>query len=136
MNHNNGNPQDSAIRDGFFNTPCTMPVPIQIVPRSEGGLEQDSAMWWNTAHFPISLPCRYLAAITRPARAAPAEKGRTGATPSFLPLYRHAGRGGGTGGGTQPTPPLFRGRSRPIYPYGKAESKTRKRALTPWRQAS
>ena len=44
-------------------------------------------------HFSISLSHCSMSAIARPARAAPAEKGRTGATPPFLPLYRHTWRG-------------------------------------------
>ena len=85
-------------------------------------------------HFSISLSHCSMPAIARPARAAPAEKGRTGATPPFLPLYRHAGRGGVTGGVTSPTP-LFRGRSRLIDPCGKAPDTDDKRALTRRRQA-
>ena len=89
-------------------------------------------------HFSISLSHCSMSAMDRPARAAPAEKGRTGATPPFLPLYRQTGRGGVTGGVTSPTP-LFRGRSRSIYPCGKAPNKAPdtddKRTLTRRRQA-
>ena len=62
----------------------------------------------NTAHFAISLPCRHLAALARPARTDPAEKGRTGATPPFLPLYRQTGRGVCNRVCNNPTP-LFQG---------------------------
>ena len=94
MNRNNENPKVSAGRDGYYYTPCTMPVPIQNVTRSEGMVLQESAMGCSTAHYPISLLGSYLSVIARPARADPAEKGRTGATPPLLPLYRHAGKGG------------------------------------------
>ena len=135
VNRNIGNPKVSAGRDGYYYTPCTMPVPIQNVTRSEGRVLQESAMGCSTAHIPISLLGSYLSVIARPARADPAEKGRTGATPLFLPLYRHAGRGGCYSRCSTACPLPFGGRSRPIYPCGKTPNTDHKRALTRRRQA-
>ena len=47
-----------------------------------------------------------------------------------MPLYRQTGRGGGVPAGVPPPTPLFRGRSRPIYPCGKVPDTYPKRALT------
>ncbi len=60
---------------------------------SEGGLFPFWRWVCFPAHFAISLPRSYLAAVDRPDRTAPEVRGRTGATPPFLPLERHAGRG-------------------------------------------
>ena len=89
-----------------------MPVPIQPGTQTRGGVYQDSVMRCTSTIVPIYLPQRGLSVIARPARSDPAEKGRTGAPP-----------------------PLFRGRSRPIYPYGKVPNTYPKRALTRRRQA-
>ena len=78
---------------------------------------------------------RFLVCPVHDARAAPAEKGRTGATPPFFPLYRQTGRGVCNRVCNNPNPPLFRGRSRPIDPCGKAPDTYPQRALTRRRQA-
>ena len=135
MNRRNGVPISGAIQDCFCCASCTMPVPMQPGTQTRGGVYQDSVMRCTSTIVPIYLPQRGLSVIARPARTDPAEKGRTGATPPFLPLYRQAGRGGGVPAGVPPPPPLFRGRSRPIYPYGKAPDTDPKRALTRRRQA-
>ena len=70
-----------------------MPVPIQPGTQTRGGVYQDSVMRCTSTIVPIYLPQRGLSVIARPARTDPAEKGRTGATPPFLPLYRQTGRG-------------------------------------------
>ena len=79
-----------------------------------------------TTHFSMLLYHRRLPTTTRPDRAALAEKGKTEATPPFLPLVRQTGRGFGagfvTGFGAYPAPP-YGGRFRPIYPCGKARIK-------------
>ena len=62
----------------------------------------------NTAHFAISLPCRHLAALARPARTDPAEKGRTGATPLFCRCIGKRG-GGVCNRVCNNPPPLFQG---------------------------
>ena len=76
-----------------------------------------------TTHFSRLLYHRRLPTTTRPDRADTEEKGRTEATPPFLPLYRQTGRGFGagfvTGFEAYPAPP-YGGRFRPIYPCGKA----------------
>ena len=53
------------------------------------------------------------------------------------PFCRCIGKrgGGGVPAGVPPPTPLFRGRSRPIYPYGKVPNTYPKRALTRRRQA-
>ena len=106
MNHKNGKPQDSAIQDCFCCAPCTMPVPIQPGTQTRGGVYQDSVMRCTSTIVPIYLPQRGLSVIARPARSDPAEKGRTGATPPFLPLYRQTGRGGCTSRCTTAYPPF------------------------------
>ena len=99
-----------------------MLVPIQPGTQTRGGVYQDSVMRCTSTIFPIYLPQRGLSVIARPARSDPAEKGRTGATPPFCRCI--GTRGGGV---YQPVyhrlPPLFRGRSRPIYPYGKVPNR-------------
>ena len=67
---------------------------------------QDSVMRCTSTIVPIYLPQRGLSVIARPARTDPAEKGRTGATPPFLPLYRQTGRGGCTSRCTTAYPPF------------------------------
>ena len=100
-----------------------MLVPMRPGTRTRGGVYQDSVMRCASTIVPIYLPQRGLSVIARPARTDPAEKGRTGATPPFLPLYRQTGRGGCTSRCTTAYPPPFRGRSRPIYPYGKVPNR-------------
>ena len=95
----------------------------QLGTHSEGGVFQELPKGCSTAIFLMLLCCRGLSATTRPDRATPEVRGGTGATPPFLPLVRHAGRGGVPGGvpmGVPPPPPPFGGRSRPYYPCGKA----------------
>ena len=85
--------------------------------------------------------CSYLFTATRLVRNSPAGphrssgKGQDGSDPP--PFCRCIGKRGGEV--YQPVyhrlPPLFRGRSRPIYPYGKAPDTDPKRALTRRRQA-
>ena len=94
MNRRNGVPIIGAIQDCFCCASCTMPVPIQPGTQTRGGVHQDSVMRCTSTIVPICLPQRGLSVIARPARTDPAEKGRTGATPPFLPLYRQTGRGG------------------------------------------
>ena len=118
MNRRNGVPISGAIQDCFYCAPCTMPVPIQPGTQTRGGVYQDSVMRCTSTIVPIYLPQRGLSVIARPARTDPAEKGRTGATPPFLPLVRHAERGGVSGSvsiGVSPHPPLWG--SLPSFPF-------------------
>ncbi len=95
---------------------------------SEGGLFPFWRWVCFPAHFAISLPHCYLAAVDRPDRAAPAVKGRTGATPPFLPLVRHAGRGGVSGYvsiGVSPPPPPFGVAPVQIIPAGRLRARLR-----------
>ena len=108
MKRTNGVPPRGAIQDGFCCAPCTMLVPIQPGTQTRGGVYQDSVMRCTNTIFPIYLPQRGLSVIARPARSDPAEKGRTGATPPFLPLYRQTGRGVCNRVCNNPTP-LFQG---------------------------
>ena len=91
-----------------------------------GGMGHKSAGGCSTAIFLILLCCRGLSATTRPDRADTEEKGKTEATPPFLPLVRQSGLGFGAGGvtwfGAHPAPP-HGGRFRPNYPCGKARIK-------------
>ena len=81
----------------------------------------------------------YLFAATRLVRNSPASphrssgKGQDGSDP---PLFAAVSANGerGVPAGVPPPTPLFRGRSRPIYPYGKVPNTYPKRALTPRRQ--
>ena len=61
--------------------------------QSEGGVFPKMVGGCFPHPFPMLLFFRLLSAIARPDRAAPEVRGRTGATPPFLPLVRHAGRG-------------------------------------------
>ena len=133
MNRRNGVPPRGAIQDGFLTRRARCRC------RSSGKLSQGGGCFpilqWgvSTAPVPISLPRRYLSIIAQPALADPAEKGRTGATPPFFAAVSANGEGGVYQPVYHRLPP-FGGRSRPNYPCGKAESKTRKRALTCRRQ--
>ena len=96
-----------------------------VLRPQRGGVQHGSAMLCYRVHFAISLPCRYLAAIDRPDRAAPAVKGRTGATPPFLPLVRHGGGGFATGFATSPTPPFWGVAPVPFFPAGRLRARLR-----------
>ena len=89
----------------------------------KGGMGHKSALICDITHFSILLYRRRLPATTRPDRADTEEKGKTEATPPFLPLVRQSGLGFGAGGvtwfGAHPAPP-HGGRFRPNYPCGKA----------------
>ena len=97
-------------------------LPDHRAPYIRGGMGHKSALICNTTHFSMLLYCSFLPATTRPDRADTEEKGKTEATPPFLPLYRQTGRGFGAGFvtwfGAYPAPP-YGGRFRPIYPCGK-----------------
>ena len=97
-----------------------------------GGMGHKSAGGCSTAIFLTLLYHSSLDATTKPDRADTEEKGKTEATPPFLPLYRQTGRGFGagfvTGFGAYPAPP-YGGRFRPNYPCGKAPNTNPKRAL-------
>ena len=86
--------------------PCRSMLPIQDATRTRGVVWHDSARRWDTTIFCISISLQVLSRYSRPARADPAEKGRTGA-PLFLPLVRHGDRGDVTGGVAPPTPPFL-----------------------------
>ena len=113
-------------------------LPDQTATYIRGGMGHKSRLVCYTTHFPILLYHCRLPTTTRPDRADTAEKGRTEATPPFLPLVRQSGLGFGAGGvtgfGAHPAPPLG-GRFRPNYPCGKAPKTDHKRALTRRRQA-
>ena len=98
-------------------------LPDHRAPYIRGGMGHKSALICYTIHFSMLLFHRRLPTTIRPDRADTEEKGRTEATPPFLPLYRQTGRGFGAGGvtgfGAYPAPP-YGGRFRPIYPCGKA----------------
>ena len=76
-----------------------------------GGMGHKSAGGCFTAIFLTLLYHCCLPTTTRPDRADTEEKGRTEATPPFLPLVRQSGRGFGagfvTGFGAYPAPPLW-----------------------------
>ena len=102
-------------------------LPEHRAPYIRGGMGHKSAGGCYTAIFLILLCCRCLSTTTRPDRADTEEKGKTEATPPFLPLYRQTGRGFGAGFvtwfGASPAPP-YGGRFRPNYPCGKAPNKS------------
>ena len=101
-------------------------LPDHRAPNIRGGMGHKSAGGCSTAIFLTLLYHRCLPTTTRPDRADTEEKGKTEATPPFLPLYRQTGRGFGagyvTGFGAYPAPP-YGGRFRPNYPCGKARIK-------------
>ena len=97
-----------------------------------------SAGGCSTAIFLTLLYHSSLDATTKPDRADAEEKGKTEATPPFLPLYRQTGQGFGAGFvtwfGAYPAPP-YGGRFRPNYPCGKTPNQNAKRVLMRRRQA-
>ena len=94
-------------------------LPDQTATYIRGGMGHKSAGGCSTAIFLTLLYHSRLPTATRPDRADTEEKGRTEATPPFLPLVRQTGQGFVTGFVTYPVPPFW-GRFRPIYPCGKA----------------
>ena len=78
----------------------------QLATNSRGGLWHESELICGSTIFPMLLCCICLSTTHRPDRSAPEVRGRTRATPHFLPLYRQTGRWGVTGGVTPPAPPL------------------------------
>ena len=99
-------------------------LPDHRAPYIRGGMGHKSAVdLFHHSFFLLLLYQRCLPTTTRPDRADTEEKGKTEATPPFLPLYRQTGRGFGagfvTGFGAYPAPP-YGGRFRPNYPCGKA----------------
>ena len=66
-------------------------LPEHRAPYIRGGMGHKSAGGCYTAHFSILLYHSSLPTTTRPDRADTEEKGKTGATPPFLPLVRHSG---------------------------------------------
>ena len=98
-------------------------LPDHRATNIRGGMGHKSAGGCSTAIFLILLCFRSLSTTTRPDRADTEEKGKTEATPPFLPLYRQTRLGFGAGFvtwfGAYPAPP-YGGRFRLIYPCGKA----------------
>ena len=95
--------------------------------QSEGGVFPKMVGGCFPHPFPMLLYFRLLSAIARPDRAAPEVRARTGATPPFLPLVRHAGRGGVSGGvsiGVSPHPPPFGVAPVQIIPAGRLRTRT------------
>ena len=78
----------------FFNTPCTMPVPIQRETQSRGRVFPDSAMWC------FHRACPYLVATPLLVRNSPASprrssgKGQDGSDPPFFAAVSASGEGG------------------------------------------
>ena len=85
-------------------------LPDQTATYIRGGMGHKSAVGCSNAIFLILLCRRGLSTTTKPDRADTEEKGKTEATPPFLPLVRQTGRGFGAGGvtgfGAHPAPPL------------------------------
>ena len=82
----------------------------QLGTESEGGVFQETAVGCSIASFLTLLYSSSLDATAKPDCTAPGVRGRTGATPPFLPLVRQTGRGGVPGGvpeGVPPPPPLL-----------------------------
>ena len=86
-------------------------LPDHRATNIRGGMGHKSAVGCSTAIFLTLLYYRGLPATTWPDRADTEEKGRTEATPPFLPLVRQSGLGFGagfvTGFGAYPAPPLW-----------------------------
>ena len=99
-------------------------LPDHRAPNIRGGMGHKSAGGCSTAIFLTLLYHSSLDATTKPDRADTEEKGKTEATPPFLPLVAAIragvwGRGCYRGMGAHPAPP-YGGRFRPNYPCGKA----------------
>ena len=136
MNRSNGTPVDVSEIDRFWGLPQTVAVAIFFATYIRGGLWQESAFFCGSTHFVYFFASQWFSLLL-PGHPAPEGEGRgkTRATPPFLPLYRQTGKGvcGRVCG--IPCPPLFGGRSRLICPCGKAPNLNPKRALRRRRQA-
>ena len=107
MNRTNGVPRIGAERDGFLYDSCTMPVPIQSVARSEGGLQQDSAMVCNTTLYPYVI-VSFMLVSDSPAGQRPIQRKRAGRErPPLFCRCIGTGGGGGLQQGLQHHPPPF-----------------------------
>ena len=95
----------------------------------KGGVYQDSVMRYTSTIVPYLIAMPLLDSDNPASPCRTSGKGQDGSAPPFLPLYRHAWRGG-----TTAFPPFW-GRSRPIYLCGKAPNTYDKRALPRRRQA-
>ena len=86
-------------------------LPDHRATNIRGGMGHKSAGGCSTAIFLTLLYHSSLDATTKPDRADTAEKGKTEATPPFLPLVRQSGLGFGAGGvtgfGAYPAPPSW-----------------------------
>ena len=86
----------------------------QNLTRTQGGVSQKQQGGCPIPPFHLSLSLFGFSSYDRPTRTAPAVRGKTGATPPFVPLARH-GEGGvsATVSGTVSAPPSPSGRSLP-----------------------
>ncbi len=66
----------------------------EIATETMGGVWQEMELFCGSTYFPMLLCCGCLSTTARPDRAALAVRGRTGATPPFLPLERQTVKGG------------------------------------------
>ena len=95
----------------------------QNLTRTQGGVSQKQQGGCPIPPFHLSLSLFGFSSYDRPTRTAPAVRGKTGATPPFVPLARHGeGWVSGTVSGTVSDPPLAFGEVAPVcmYPCGKA----------------
>lgn len=92
---------------GFYYTSCRCPC-RSILSHAHGeGCDRKFSNGVTSSHSSMLLHHSCLSATTRCDRAEPEVRGKTGATPSVLPFYRHQARGGVTGGVTHPVPPFW-----------------------------
>ena len=101
----------------------------QNLTRTQGGVSQKQQGGCPIHTFQFSLSLFGSSSYDRPTRTAPEVRGKTGATPPFVPLARHGeGRVSGTVSGTVSAPPRLRGGRSRLYVSLREGSSARTRA--------
>ena len=136
MNRSNGTPVDVSEIERFLGLPQTVAAPIFFATYIRGGCGKNRHFFVATLILSISLPRSGFPASTRPSRAQEERRGeRRERPPPFCRSIGKQEKGFVAGFVAYPAPPFLGGRSRLIYPCGKAPNLNPKRALRRRRQA-
>ena len=136
MNRSNGTPVDVSEIDRFLGLPQTVAVAIFFATYIRGGVGARIGIFCGSTHFVYFFASQWFSCYYQ---AIPCQKERRGERRERPPLFcRSIGKqekGFVAGFVAYPAPPFFGGRSRLIYPCGKAPNLNPKRALRRRRQA-
>ncbi len=135
MNRSNGTPVDVSEIERFLGLPQTVAVPIFFATYIRGGCGKNRHFFVAALILSISLPRSGFPATTRPSRARRRGAGKDESDPPFFAALSANRKRGLWQGLWHTLAPPFGGRSRLIYPCGKAPNPNPKRALRRRRQA-